>query len=105
MIGPADYAFCVAPMLDWTDRHCRRIHRLLTSRARLYTEMVTTGALRARMAAEGLLRGAAGSLLGMPLRARTLLGPGPSNPYPEATVALGRPLLGHLDPATVRAIR
>ncbi|MGY1814168.1 pyridoxal-phosphate-dependent aminotransferase family protein [Blastococcus sp. SYSU D00820] len=34
----------------------------------------------------------------MPLRARTLLGPGPSNPYPEATVALGEPLLGHLDP-------
>src|SRR4051812_26560843 len=34
----------------------------------------------------------------MPLHARTLLGPGPSNPYPEATVALGYPLLGHLDP-------
>src|SRR5918912_94253 len=34
----------------------------------------------------------------MLLRARTLLGPGPSNPYPEATVALTRPLLGHLDP-------
>jgi alanine-glyoxylate transaminase/serine-glyoxylate transaminase/serine-pyruvate transaminase len=32
------------------------------------------------------------------LRARTLLGPGPSNPYPEATAALGFPLLGHLDP-------
>src|SRR3954464_4173764 len=40
----------------------------------------------------------AGSVPGMPLRARTLLGPGPSNPYPEATVALGEPLLGHLDP-------
>ena len=35
----------VAPMLDWTDRHCRYFHRLLTRRARLYTEMVTTGAL------------------------------------------------------------
>ncbi|MGY1689694.1 pyridoxal-phosphate-dependent aminotransferase family protein [Geodermatophilus sp. SYSU D01105] len=34
----------------------------------------------------------------MPLRARALLGPGPSNPYPEATVALAQPLLGHLDP-------
>src|SRR5919106_522026 len=34
----------------------------------------------------------------MPLRARTLLGPGPCNPYPEATVALTQPLLGHLDP-------
>ncbi len=32
-------------MLDWTDRHCRTLHRLLTRRARLYTEMVTTGAL------------------------------------------------------------
>ncbi len=32
-------------MLDWTDRHCRAFHRLLTRRARLYTEMVTTGAL------------------------------------------------------------
>ena len=30
---------------------------------------------------------------------RTLFGPGPSNPYPEATSALGQPLLGHLDPA------
>ena len=38
----------------------------------------------------------------MPLRARTLLGPGPSNPYPEATVALGQPLLGHLDPGFLR---
>ena len=32
-------------MLDWTDRHCRAFHRLLTARTRLYTEMVTTGAL------------------------------------------------------------
>lgn len=35
----------VAPMLDWTDRHCRYFHRLLTRHTRLYTEMVTTGAL------------------------------------------------------------
>ena len=35
----------VAPMMDWTDRHCRFFHRLLTQRAHLYTEMVTTGAL------------------------------------------------------------
>ncbi len=35
----------VAPMMDWTDRHCRFFHRLLTRHARLYTEMVTTGAL------------------------------------------------------------
>ena len=32
-------------MMEWTDRHCRYFHRLLTRRARLYTEMVTTGAL------------------------------------------------------------
>ena len=35
----------VAPMMDWTDRHCRYFHRLLSHRALLYTEMVTTGAL------------------------------------------------------------
>ena len=35
----------VAPMLDWSDRHCRYLHRLLSRRALLYTEMVTTGAL------------------------------------------------------------
>jgi tRNA-dihydrouridine synthase A len=35
----------VAPMMDWTDRHCRYFHRLLSSNALLYTEMVTTGAL------------------------------------------------------------
>src|SRR4051812_46750246 len=40
----------------------------------------------------------------MPLRARTLLGPGPSNPYPEATVALGYPLLGHLDPLFLQVL-
>lgn len=35
----------VAPMMDWTDRHCRYFHRLLSRRAVLYTEMVTQGAL------------------------------------------------------------
>ena len=40
-----DYRFCVAPMMDWTDRHCRVFHRLLSRRARLYTEMLTTGAI------------------------------------------------------------
>jgi tRNA-dihydrouridine synthase A len=37
--------FSVAPMMDWTDRHCRYFHRLLSQHAWLYTEMVTTGAL------------------------------------------------------------
>ncbi|MDP3491430.1 MAG: tRNA dihydrouridine(20/20a) synthase DusA [Phenylobacterium sp.] len=35
----------VAPMMDWTDRHCRSLHRVLSRRALLYTEMVTTGAV------------------------------------------------------------
>jgi tRNA-dihydrouridine synthase A len=37
--------FSVAPMMDWTDRHCRFFHRLLTRRTLLYTEMLTTGAI------------------------------------------------------------
>ncbi|KKO48648.1 tRNA-dihydrouridine synthase A [Arsukibacterium sp. MJ3] len=37
--------FSVAPMLDWTDKHCRFFHRLMTKHAVLYTEMITTGAL------------------------------------------------------------
>ena len=36
---------CIAPMMEWTDRHCRFFHRLLTRRALIYTEMVTTGAV------------------------------------------------------------
>ena len=38
--------FCVAPMMDWTDRHCRMFHRQLTRHALLYTEMVTAQAIR-----------------------------------------------------------
>src|SRR3984885_6000446 len=45
----------VAPMMDWTDRHCRSLHRTLTARTLLYTEMLTTGAIlhgdRARLLA------------------------------------------------------
>jgi tRNA-dihydrouridine synthase A len=37
--------FSVAPMMDWTDRHCRFFHRVLSRHARLYTEMVTTPAV------------------------------------------------------------
>jgi len=40
-----DFLFSVAPMMDWTDRHCRVFHRLMSRRARLYTEMLTTGAI------------------------------------------------------------
>src|ERR1700727_224585 len=39
------WRFSVAPMMDWTDRHCRFFHRILTRRARLYTEMVTADAV------------------------------------------------------------
>ncbi len=39
------YRFSVAPMMDWTDRHCRLFHRAFTRRALLYTEMVTADAL------------------------------------------------------------
>jgi tRNA-dihydrouridine synthase A len=39
------HRFCVAPMMEWTDRHCRTFHRSLTRRAMLYTEMVTAAAV------------------------------------------------------------
>jgi tRNA-dihydrouridine synthase A len=39
------HRFSIAPMMEWTDRHCRFFHRLLTRRALLYTEMITTGAV------------------------------------------------------------
>ena len=37
--------FSIAPMMDWTNRHCRFFHRLLTRKALIYTEMLTTGAV------------------------------------------------------------
>ncbi|MBV8976428.1 MAG: tRNA dihydrouridine(20/20a) synthase DusA [Alphaproteobacteria bacterium] len=49
------HRFCIAPMMEWTDRHCRVLHRLLSRRARLYTEMVT---------AEAIIRGDRDRLLG-----------------------------------------
>jgi tRNA-dihydrouridine synthase A len=44
-VAPTDFRLTVAPMMDWTDRHCRYFHRLLSPNARLYTEMVTSAAL------------------------------------------------------------
>ncbi len=41
----AKFEISVAPMMDWTDRHCRYFHRLISPNVKLYTEMVTTGAL------------------------------------------------------------
>ena len=49
------HRFSVAPMMDWTDRHCRAFHRLLTRHALLYTEMLT---------ADAVLHGNRGQLLG-----------------------------------------
>src|SRR5918997_10320 len=45
LLSFSDIRFSVAPMMDWTDRHCRVFHRLMSRRARLYTEMLTTGAI------------------------------------------------------------
>lgn len=42
---PNAWRLSIAPMMDWTDRHCRYFHRLLSAKVLLYTEMVTTGAL------------------------------------------------------------
>ena len=39
------HRLCVAPMMDWTDRHCRAFHRVLTRRTLLYTEMLTAAAV------------------------------------------------------------
>ncbi len=50
-----ELTFAIAPMMDWTDRHCRFFHRLLSRRARLYTEMLTSPAV---------LNGARNRLLG-----------------------------------------
>src|SRR5215475_1769410 len=54
-IACSNHRFSIAPMMEWTDRHCRFFHRLLTRRALIYTEMVTTGAVlhgdRARLMA------------------------------------------------------
>ncbi len=44
-VDASRWRLSVAPMMDWTDRHCRYFHRLLSKNTLLYTEMVTTGAL------------------------------------------------------------
>ena len=45
MTKKLDRKFCVAPMLDWTDKHCRYFYRTMSKHAVLYTEMITTGAI------------------------------------------------------------
>ncbi len=44
-LNPDSHRFCVAPMMEWTDRHCRTFLRLISARAFLYTEMVTAEAV------------------------------------------------------------
>ena len=44
-IAISPHRFCVAPMMDWTDRHCRFFLRLISRHARLYTEMITAAAI------------------------------------------------------------
>ncbi|EGJ32874.1 tRNA-dihydrouridine synthase, partial [Moorena producens 3L] len=45
MLDKTAYKFSVAPMMDWTDRHCRAFHRVLSKRALLWTEMVIADAV------------------------------------------------------------
>lgn len=74
-----DYRFSVAPMMDWTDRHCRVFHRLMTRRSLLYTEMLTTGAV---------IHGDRGRLLGFdPSEHPVALQLGGSDPADLATAA------------------
>lgn len=42
---PSSIKFAIAPMLGWTDRHCRFFYRLLTKKALLYTEMIVADAV------------------------------------------------------------
>jgi tRNA-dihydrouridine synthase A len=74
-----DRRFSIAPMMDWTDRHCRVFHRLMTRRAPLYTEMLTTGAI---------IHGDRGRLLGFDASEHPVaLQLGGSNPRDLATAA------------------
>ena len=77
--APAPKIVSVAPMMDWTDRHCRVLHRGLTRRALLYTEMVT---------AEAILRGDRQHLLGFdPVEHPVALQLGGSDPAKLAETA------------------
>ena len=82
-LAPVSYVsahrFSVAPMMDWTDRHCRAFHRTLTRRSLLYTEMVT---------AEAVLHGDRGKLLGFdPVEHPVALQLGGSDPLKLARAA------------------
>ncbi len=73
------WRFCIAPMMDGTDRHCRYLHRLLTKKARLYSEMIV---------AEAAIRGDRERLLGfLPVERPLALQLGGSNPATLAEAA------------------
>src|ERR1700721_1305214 len=78
-INMLTHRFAIGPMMDWTDRYCRVFHRLMTRRARLYTEMLTTGAV---------LHGDRARLLGFDSSEHPLaLQLGGSDPHDLATAA------------------
>lgn len=83
------HRFCVAPMMDWTDRHCRRFHRVLSRRALLYTEMVT---------AEALLHGDRQRLVGFSAQEQPVaLQLGGSDPQKLATAAAIGEAFGYVE--------
>ncbi|MCW5725207.1 MAG: tRNA dihydrouridine(20/20a) synthase DusA [Maricaulaceae bacterium] len=74
-----DRRFSIAPMMDWTDRHCRAFHRVLTRRALLYTEMAVD---------QAVIRGDAARLIGFdPLEQPVALQLGGSDPATLAAAA------------------
>ncbi len=84
---PSSHRLSVAPMMDWTDRHCRVFHRLLAPNARLYTEMVH---------AQAVLQGDRGRLLGFDAVERPLaLQLGGSDPAALAEAARIAESLGY----------
>ncbi|MGE0310677.1 MAG: tRNA dihydrouridine(20/20a) synthase DusA [Lautropia sp.] len=76
----ADWRFSVAPMMDWTDRHCRSFHRALSAHAWLYTEMITAQAIAYGDREALLARGEEGD--------RTVLQLGGSDPAALARAAV-----------------
>lgn len=78
MTKAIDYTFSVAPMMDWTDRHCRVFHRALSKRALMFTEMVT---------ADAIIHGDRDRLLGRGPDGDTVLQLGGSDPAKLAKAA------------------
>lgn len=87
MTNDRSYKFAVAPMMDWTDRHCRFFHRQLSSQALLYTEMVV---------ADAVIHGDRGRLLGFdPAEHPVALQLGGSDPAKLAQAARVGAALGY----------